>query len=225
MILNRCGLAATLCLLAVSMGFAQGLNQNPDVSVNPSGKVTVGSRGSDVRTVLFDLFSQSKRSFVLDPNVRFTLYLNLYEVEFDRALDIILRAADLSFEVEGDIFYIGPRNRPRTTAPTPGPRQNSSTGQSQPAPTAPRGTLTDRDLQARLTTRMSMADIRDVFREFSRQTGITIEVAENVPAYKVDAFLIDTSLKYALDVVTTAAKLRYTRTNNRTILIEVRPAS
>ena len=41
------------------------------------------------------------------------------------------------------------------------------------------------------------------------QAGIAIEVDPTVPGYKLDAYLINTSLKYALDQVTEAAGLKY----------------
>jgi hypothetical protein len=58
-----------------------------------------------------------------------------------------------------------------------------------------------------------------VFAELSKQTGVKIEVDPSVPAYKLDAFLIRTSLRYALDQVGAAAKLLYKFTDTNTILI------
>lgn len=187
-----------------------------EVQVAPeTGLVTIASRGQDVRNVLFDLFDQAKKSFVLEPSVRHTLYLALSGVDFEEALSIVCAQAGLEYELDNGIYFVSKAAAPTQAKPTtPGPA---------PAKPKPLGKLTDQDLQKKLTTRLAMADIRGVFSEFGKQTGITIEVAENVPKYKVDAYLVDTSLKYALDVVTRAAGLVYVRTDNRTIRIEVKP--
>lgn len=221
-------------------------------SVLVEGKtVAVSAKGLDVRSVLFDLFSQTGNNFIIDDGVRHVLYLNLAEVGFEQALHVILKQADLGYEVKENIFYIG-RNRSKayltppkaveaklpetklpdvkgaeTKPPTPVveppklPLPGQSSAGSGAGSVGKVGTITQNDLtRARLTTRMAMADIRDVFREFTKQTGFEIEVAEDVPKYKIDAFLLDTSLKYALDVVTDATKLKYTLTDRYTIRIE-----
>ncbi len=182
-----------------------------------SGLVTISSKGKDVRDVLFDLFTQAKKSFVLDPNVRYMLYLSLNDVEFDEALAIILDLSGLESETQNGIIYM---KKKAVAKPNPNPQP-----EKKPAPATPKplGKLTDDELQKMLTTRFSLTDMRSVFQEFEKQTGIKIEVKENVPAYKIDAFLINTSLKYALDVVTTAAGLKWSKTDNKTILIELKP--
>lgn len=196
-----------ICLLLSSFSFAQ------DVQVTPeSGLVTISSKGTDVRTVLFDLFSQAKKNFVLEPNARFVLYLALAGVPFDEALEIVCHSANLKYEIVNDIYYISKEDPASNAKPAP-----------VAAPVKSLGKLSDADLQKSVTTRLSKADIRDVFAEFSTQTGVTIEVDKKVPGYKVDAFLVKTSLKYALDVVTKAAGLTYTRTDNKSLKIEVKP--
>lgn len=228
-------------LVAASPVWAQeGLSTGAkDDSVTVAGKeITVSAKGLDVRSVLFDLFSQTGHNFIIDDGVRHVLYLNLAKVEFQEAFHVILKQCDLGYEVKGEIYYIG-KNRPKsftqakpktTTPPVippplggakPDPVKAPETDKaSEGAKTSASGQLSAADLQKRLTTRMAMADLRDVFKEFGKQTGITIEVAESVPFYKIDAFLLDTSLKYALDVVTEATKLKYTLTDKKTIRIE-----
>lgn len=210
-----------LCaLLAAGPAFAQTTGTVPppsnEVQVNAgSGLVSIASRGKDVRDVLFDLFDQTKKNFVLETGVRFYLYLNLKEVAFDEALAIVLRNAELEFEVQNGIYYI---NKAKPNPPVPKPEVKVI----KPQPVTPLGKLTDADLQKRVTTKLAMTDIRAVFGEFSKQTGIKIEVSSNVPQYKLDAFLNATSLKYALDVITQAADLVYTRTDMKTILIDIK---
>jgi type II secretory pathway component GspD/PulD (secretin) len=186
----------------------------PEVQIDGvTGAVSIASKGLDVRDVLFDLFDQGARNFVLAPNVRHTLYLSLAGVEFEEALYIVCETAGLGYEQQNGIFYIAPKAEEAKPIVLPKPQE-----QPRPQP-KPLGKLTEDDLQKRLTTRMPKADIGDVFQEFSNQTGIIIEIDENVPNYKIDAYLIDTSLKYALDIVTRAANLKYSLTNNKSIKI------
>jgi hypothetical protein len=51
------------------------------------------------------------------------------------------------------------------------------------------------------------------------QTGIDIIVDSDVPAYRIDAFLIDTSLQYAMDVIARSAGLTYTLTDDKQIRV------
>ncbi len=204
-------------LLLLSVGitncWAQTHGETDDVQVaKDSGIVTIASKGQDVRNVLFDLFSQSKKSFVLEPNVRFVLYLALTGVQFEEALDIVCSTAKLQYEVNNGIYYVSRIEKPEPTTPKV---------ITNPAPVA-KPKITDEDLKKKVTTRLAKADIRAVFSEFSKQTDVQIEVDKAVPAYKVDAFLIGTSLKYAIDVVTKAAGLVVVRTDPSKLLIKMK---
>ena len=55
--------------------------------------------------------------------------------------------------------------------------------------------------------------------KLSKQSGVKIVVDDKVPAYKLDAFLINTSLRYALGKVTKAAGLEWKLPPNHTVLI------
>jgi type II secretory pathway component HofQ len=198
-------------LIAQEQASADVRPSGDEVTIDEAQIVTISSKGADVRTVLFDLFSQAKRSFVLEPEIRHVLYLALTGVEFEEALNIVCRTASLRFEVENGIYFISKAK--------PGEKPLAAPAAKPAVRPKPLGRLTDQDLQKRVTTRLSMADIRAVFAEFAKQTGIVIEVSDKVPSYKVDAYLIDTSLKYALDVVTRAAGLTYERTDSKSIKI------
>lgn len=206
------------------------------VRTDRAGLVTVSSRGADVRNVIHDMFEQSDKSYVLEPNVRFFLYLNLSGVEFHEALQIVCRLANLDYEVQNGIFFIG-KAAPRPAQPAPvvkgaaetrpgpavDPKMVPATPRPAGTPPPPTGTLTAQQLNRRLTTRLPKVDLRVLMVEIARQTGVTIEVAPEVPAYRLDAFLIDTSLKYALDTITNATGLTYRLTNHQSIRIEVKP--
>lgn len=202
-------LALLVCSLTPAFAQESSPEDGKDVQISQdSGVVTISSKGQDVRNVLFDLFSQSKKSFVLEPNVRFVLYLALSGVQFDEALEIVCHTAGLKYELTNGIYYVSKGETAPAVKPVP---------EVEPKP---KGKVPDTDLLKKVTTRMAKTDIRAVFAEFSKQTEVQIEVDKKVPAYKVDAYLIGTSLKYALDVVTRAAGLEIVKTDNMTLLIK-----
>ncbi|MFM9872065.1 MAG: hypothetical protein ACKVQS_01215 [Fimbriimonadaceae bacterium] len=223
---------AAILIAATAWGAPQ---DNASTTVKTEGGyVNISAKGDDVRSVLYDLFRQSNNNFVLDAGVRWVLYLNLEKVTFNEALDIVTKNAEIGYEIKNGVYYIG-KGRKTTkpasteTKPNPTPKHDESTpvapklpdnnGEAR-NPNAQPKTVSDQDLQKRLTTRYSVTPIRKVFEEFTRQTGIKIEVDSSVPDYKLDAFLIDTSLKYSLDVICDAAKLKWSKTEFGTIKIE-----
>lgn len=169
--------------------------------------VSVDAKGEDVRSVLHSLFGQVKKSYVLDPGVRYVLYLSLKDIEFEEALNVICKNATLTYELQNGIYFV-------RKAPAP---QSKPAPKPEPAP--PKGKLPETVLNRTLTTRLEKADIRALFNEIGKSTDVKIEVDASVPAYKLDAFLIKTSLKFALTQICTAAKLEFVFTNNLTILI------
>jgi len=187
--------------------------------------VTVNAKGDDVRSVITDMFKQSGKNFVINPGVRFVLYLSLDKIDFDQALTIVCKNASLKFDVQNGIYYIS-NNPPKTVeqkidAPV---IVTKTEAPKQVAPVKPKKILSPTLLNKRVITRYSKTDLREVMAALTKQTGVTIEIASDVPAYKLDAYLINTSLKYALDQITTAAKLEYRFTDNGTLLI-ARPAA
>ena len=75
------------------------------------------------------------------------------------------------------------------------------------------------EMSKRVTTRFTRTKLIDVFAAFTKQTGVEIIMDKDVPMYKIDAFLIDTSLQYALTVVARAAGLTYSLTDDKQIRI------
>ncbi len=216
--MKRILLGIILASLAVS-GFAQ--EAKPTVSVN--------AKGDDVRSVIHDLFKQSGKNYVLNPGVRFVLYLSLDKVSFDQALTIICKNANLKYELQKDIYYISnkapvvepkPVIEEKVEEPKPQPVVTMKLPAAKPEPAKPKGTLPTTVLAKRVTTRLQKREIREVMDLLAKQAGVSIEIAEDVPAFKLDAFLINTSLKYALDEITRATKLKYRFTNQLSIAIE-----
>lgn len=175
------------------------------VKTSETGQITITSRGHDVREVLFDLFEQGGKSFVLEPGAKVDLYLALSGVEFEEALQIICRVSQLEFTLDNGIYFLSKRT--------------GAGAQGGPVIPPPPIRLTENDLKRLITTKMERADIRAVFADFQKQSGIIIDVDAKVPAYKLDAFLVGTTLKFALDTVTKAADLEYVLTDSRSILI------
>ena len=59
-----------------------------------------------------------------------------------------------------------------------------------------------------------------MMQDLGRQASVHIDLSTEVPNYKIDAVLVNTSLKYALDMVCKAARLKYELTENQTIRVE-----
>lgn len=164
--------------------------------------VSVKAKGDDVRTVLHDLFSQAKKNYILEPGVRYALYLSLDGVEFEEALQLVCKNASLDYELQNGIYFV-----------------KKTDGSTASTTAKPKGKLPESVLNKMITTRFDKIDIRTLFSNISKQAGITIEIDKEVPAYKLDAYLLKTSLKFALTTICDAARLKYVFTDNKTILL------
>ena len=214
---NRSSFILTLVIGMVALSSAAVAGRDQAATVAPT--VSVSANGSDVRTVLHDLFGQTKQNYVIEPSVRYSLYLSLEKVEFDEALAIICHLAKLKAEKQNGIYYVSGE----TSAVTPeGPTPQTKVKPKDPAPTpqdAPPA-VTQTTLKTKhVTMRMAKTDIRRVFAAISKEAGISIVVDGSVPQCKLDAFLEKTTLKYALDQIAGAAKLRYRIVEKQSILI------
>lgn len=185
-----------------------------DVQID-EGIVSIASKGSSVRDVLFDLFDQSKNNFVVEPNTHFILYLSLTGVEFEEALNIVCNVAKLDYTIDNGIYFIGKKktglvdmNKVKVSTPDP-----------EPKPKPKRGKLTTAEMNKKLTTRFTRTEITNVFASMTKQTGVEILIDKDVPLYQIDAFLIDTSLQYALDVIVRAADLKFTLNDDKQIIV------
>ncbi len=197
--------------------------------------ITLRSRGGDAREVIAQLFEQAGAEYVIEANVKQSIYISVSNVPFGTALDILSRLADVSFLKKQGVWYVV---KARTAEANPGATSGTAAQKlATPAKTAAKPKMEDTapsqeqnpmfarnqriqsPLAKRVLTRMTKADIRAVFTEFAMQTGVEIIVAEDVPNFKLDAFMIETSLKYALDEICKATKLKYQLTPGKTVLI------
>ncbi len=168
--------------------------------------VSVDAKGDDVRSVLHDLFGQAKKNYVLDPGVRFALYLSLNEIEFEEALHLICKNASLTYEIQNGIYFVKRAPAPQLK-PEPKPEEK------------PKGKLPETVLAKPVTTKLEKTDLRALFAELGKQAEVSFEIDPAVPAYKLDAFLTKLSLKSALTQICEATKLEYVLTDRLTILI------
>jgi type II secretory pathway component GspD/PulD (secretin) len=196
---------ATLALLGLSL-IAPAIAQESQPPMAPA-TVAVDSNGSDVRAVLHKLFTQTGKNFLVDPGAYYSLYLNLTNVTFDTAVEVICRNAGLDYTIEeGGIYHFF---KPKTA--------KSQVAAPTVEPTAK--PLDASVLNIKVSTRLQGAEIRKVLQELSAQSGVPIEVSPEVKALRVNAMLVDTSLRYALNSITQAAKLAYSFTPKGTILV------
>ena len=172
--------------------------------------VSVDANGTDVRTVLHKIFTQTGKNFVVETGTYYSLYLNLSNVTFDSALETICKTAGLDYEIQDNVYHF---SRPKTAKP-----QLSAAPIKISEPVAIR-TLSAAVLNKKVNTRFSLVDIRKAMQEISAQTGVPIEVAPEVKTLRVNAYLLNTSLRFALNSITQAGGLTYAFTNHGTILI------
>lgn len=164
--------------------------------------VSVDAKGDDVRNVLHQLFTQAKKNYVLDPGVRFALYLSLSDIEFDEAFQLICKNAGLTFEIQNGIYFI-------KRAPVAQPKVEEK----------PKGKLPETVLTRPVTMRSERVELKAILAEFTRQTQVPFELDPAVPAYRLDAILNKISLKEALTHICDAAKLEFVFTEKQTLLI------
>lgn len=184
----------TLVLLGAS---ATSLAQAESEQAAPA-TVSVDARGDDVRNVLYDLFKRQGASFVVHTGVFYNLYLNLEDVPFEVALKHICRIAGLTYEIQDGIYVF------KASAPKPsGPAVQASPAAIQHAPINPSA------LEKTLTLRLAENDIRTVMRAITAKTDVPIQVTEDVPSLKVNAYFTDVTIREALNTITKAAGLNW----------------
>jgi len=78
--------------------------------------VTMHLKDADVRDLLRSFSEFSGLNFVIQPGVRGTVTVQLTDVPWDQALDLILKTNDLGYELEGNILRIAPLSKLREEA-------------------------------------------------------------------------------------------------------------
>ncbi len=207
-------LLVALAVAAVADTPAGQVHPSPTPAITQSesplkAKVTVLAKGDDVRSVLTNLFAQAKQQFVLAPNIRFVLYLSLDNMEFDRALTIVCAQAGLEAVKDDDVYFV--RAREKSVAQKVAEKHAEVRKTLGPIPVS--------TLKHRISARYAKTDLKSVMDDLGRQANVKIDVSGEVPNYKIDAVLVNTSLRYALDMVCKAARLKYELTENQSIRV------
>ncbi|MBL8047157.1 MAG: hypothetical protein JNJ45_00600 [Chthonomonas sp.] len=195
-----------IALLALTMSAGAGLAQ-ADVKID-QGTITISSRGRDVREILHDLFIQAGRSYVVEHNVKGSLFLALRGMEFDEVLEVICKQSSLDYTLKNDIYFFTQKagNKPSPHAPTTA------------APAAkPTGRLNATVLKKTVNTNFLRTDLRTIAAELGKQTGVTITIHADVPKYALDLVLKKSSLGYGLKMITEALTLQTVFTETGTI--------
>ncbi len=192
-------------LVLLTLCLTPAFGQDAVRTDSATGLVTIMSRGKDVRDVLYDLFTQSKKNYVVEQVPRTELYLVLSGVEFEEALQVVCRAANLVYEVENGIYSLRP-NRIRATP-------------INAAPPKPKGKLPESALLRKITTKFIKTDLRQVIANIAQQSNLRIEIDPAVPQYKLDAVLKGTTVKYGLELLTSAIGCEFILTDEQSILI------
>jgi hypothetical protein len=113
--------------------------------------IKIKSRGNDIRMVIDTIFEQAGKQYVLETNFHQSLYMNLEDVSFQKAIDIISKITDMEFEERQGIWYIhkkpissaqpfAPSNPPVTKKPDPAIKPKTTTKAPAKSPTVKKPT-------------------------------------------------------------------------------------
>jgi hypothetical protein len=187
-----------IAILILTLTLAAVAQNPPDTTPK---KYNIESAGKDVRDIVHKLFADAKKSYIMDPTIRKQLYINVYDLDFDAALNMLVEQAKLQVELRDGITYITP----------------------QPTAVA----TSHYDWTATMTRKVNLKRekiaLRTAMNEIGRKIGVPIQVETGVPDYLINLSFTDVSLKYALDNVTKAAQLAYEQRQDGSIRI-IRPS-
>jgi len=178
-------------------------------------RVSLDARGEDVREVFATLFAQAKKPYALDASITGKIYVKLDAMPYEKALAIVLAQTGLVAKGREGVVMISPAVAHVAKPPA------SVVLAKAVVPSKPISTNTIPEkitLGRRVTTHMSRAPLADVFTAFGKQAKVAIDVDPSVPAYRIDAFFVGSSLRYALDQICKAAGLRYEFVDGRILV-------
>jgi type II secretory pathway component GspD/PulD (secretin) len=174
--------------------------------------VRVKAKGDDLRVVLASIFEQTGQQYVVQTSARQGLYLSLDGVTLEYAIEVIAEVTDLEFEKKAGVWYV------RTKKPV-ARTQAQNFAPNAPIASPPLPNFDPSTLEKKVSTKLTKTSIKDVFAAFAKQTGTTITIDKGVPLYKIDAFMYNTSLKFALERICKAAGLKYDLLPGKTVRI------
>ncbi len=148
--------------------------------------ITLEARGRPAGEVFAELFAQAKLDFVLNVAITRPVYLNLREVPFMRALQLLCEATQTRYSVREGVYYIEPKSVASPSAP--------------PVSVIPKVRLVGTALT-----------VRAVASEIAKQSGLKIEVAPEVPDLRLNLNLPSVEVETALDALCGGTGLKWTR--------------
>ncbi len=194
----------SLVLVGLITGLAFGQNMT----------VRIKAKGDDLRKVISEMFEQTGQQYVIETSARQSLYMSLDGVTLEYAMEAISEVADVKFEKVQGVWRV------RTKKPLAPVIVTSSRTAAQKFVESPAPVKKVDYLLKKVNTKLERTSIRTVFVKFAEQSGVKIEVAKDIPEYKIDAFMYNTSLKFALDRICKAASLKYDlSTDGKTVRI------
>lgn len=158
--------------------------------------VSIQARGTDVKEVLADLFTQAKRDFMLNSSSEKKIYLSVRQIPFTKALQMVCEAARLRFTLQDEIYIIE--------------AAGSSTETRNPEPQNVQDAL-----KRRVSLKVNQMGIRAIAAGLSKQSGVPIELDKGVPNYRINAKLPETTLEAALHAICSGTGLKYEWTDQR----------
>lgn len=194
----------SLVLVGLVTGLAFGQNMT----------VRIKAKGDDLRKVISEMFEQTGQQYVIETSARQSLYMSLDGVTLEYAMEAISEVADVKFEKVQGVWRV------RTKKPLAPVIVTSSGTAAQKFVESPAPAKKVDYLLKKVNTKLERTSIRTVFAKFAEQSGVKIEVAKDIPEYKIDAFMYNTSLKFALDRICKAASLKFDlSTDGKTVRI------
>lgn len=85
------------------------LDDRPKPKSFSGGRVTLDFQDVDVRTILQIIAKESGQNIVASDSVQGKMTLNLKDVPWDQALDLVMQARDLDMRKHGNVWNIAPR--------------------------------------------------------------------------------------------------------------------
>ena len=86
------------------------LDERPKPKSFKGGRITLDFQDVDVRTILQIIAKESGQNIVASDSVQGKMTLNLKDVPWDQALDLVMQARNLDMRKHGNVWRIAPRN-------------------------------------------------------------------------------------------------------------------
>lgn len=164
----------------------------------------------DVREVLDDLFQKAGKQYVIEPGVEGNVSLRIATDSFEEALNRVLQSAGLVCQVE------------RSQAPQ-GRFVETYVVRARPMAIA-LAAEAPVELLSRPVNLVASTKLRNVLAMLSRQTGVPIVAAREVPDLEVTRLVLNNvTLGYALNVIAQATQTQYQFQPDGSILLMPAP--